>query len=629
MNLQFNVRFNFSIVIFIFFLFVLSNYVIAQEIKLSEWKEPAGMHSTVLSLGLGETDRRGFGNYSPNERIFFDEVLPSFFKRTIVLDSLSGDRGIKWIFSGPREGFYIELHENRLYFCRYYYDSFGFNLNQEKLPRFPKLEYNKIEIVADKLIKAITVELNYKLKLIVSINGKDIINQTIIEDIRRNQIHLTGKEGSLSARLLTPETIDEKVKVNSNITYQQMLEWGGLGIPTAYRQLSEEGKTKWWQYISEYNLLCQREYPVGGLLNPNLNNWDNVSYAKAHYYGDNFPNGEISDFEYNRKIQELGGFVMFEFWDFPRWIGDNEKEYARAIVGYCREALKKAGSVPRIVGIQNEVDMPEDRIKRFVPELRKALDEAGFKYIKIHMGNASSLRNALLRVNKYTSNPEIWKCIDYSASNMYDYQLCFDNPDAFDSTLIAWNGKVNSRPFISTELCINDDRYQVDSYRIALAMGQLYNKNLTLANAVLICYCWSILNIEQVSFGATRSLFVVSPENGFVPVPSSNQLRVFGAYSRRIKEGMYRVETKNSMDDLKMVAFKGDNNLATIVILNRSLNPVNLEIEWKNISFSEMEIVDPYSPNIVKPFSGNSVKVEPGSIITITNVPLNKSRISN
>src|ERR1035437_1744087 len=106
MNLQFNVRFNFSIVIFIFFLFVLSNYVIAQEIKLSEWKEPAGMHSTVLSLGLGETDRRGFGNYSPNERIFFDEVLPSFFKRTIVLDSLSDDRGIKWIFSGPREGFY-------------------------------------------------------------------------------------------------------------------------------------------------------------------------------------------------------------------------------------------------------------------------------------------------------------------------------------------------------------------------------------------------------------------------------------------------------------------------------------------------------------------------------------------
>lgn len=591
---------------------------------LPEWKEPEGMESAVLKLGFGESNRAGWGHYSPNERAFFNDVLPSIFKHTLVIDSITGDRGIKWIFTGPREGFYIELNGNKLLFCRKYYDSFGYNYQKEELPRYPGFEHGRVEIVADKPIKAVTVEATYKLALLVSVNGQEVVNQPISSDIRRNQIHLTGNDGTLSGRILTPETLEEKIEVNAEITYQQMLGWGGIGTPTAYHQLSKAGKEMWWQYIREYNLLCQREYPVGGQLHYNLDNWDSLQYAKAHYYGDNFPNGEVSDFEYNRKIQELGGFVMFEFWDFPRWIGNNEKEYAWAMVGYCREAVKRTGKAPRIVGIQNEIDMPEANIKRFVPELRKALDGAGFKDVKIHMANATSVEVALKRVNKYTNNPDVWEQIDYGATNMYDYQSCFDKPDRFDSTLMVWNGKVSTRPFLSTELCINDSRYQTDSYRVALAMGQLYHKNLTLANAVLIAYCWTILNNEQASFDATRSLFAVSPEQGFIPVTSGNQLRVFGAYSRRIKEGMFRVGTKNTNKDIEVVAFKGENNSATMVVLNRSINPVNLEIDWGNVNFSEMETVDPYSPNLVRPFSGNKVTVGPGAIVTLTNVLLNK-----
>lgn len=595
----------------------------SQNVILPVWKEPRGMTANPLLLGFGETKREGWGKYSPNERAFFNEVLPSVFKRVLALDSISGDRGIKWIFTGPREGFYIELFQNKLDFSRQYYDSFGFNLNKEIIDKYPYSENSKITIIADKQIKAISVEINYKLELKILLNGKEVISQTIIEDIRRNQIHLTGDEGSLTARMLQPETIEEKVKVNQEVTFQQMLGWGGIGTPTAHKELSEEGKTMWWKYIREFNLLCQREYPVGSLLKKDLTNYDDLSFAKAHYYGDNFPNGEVSDFEYNRKIQEFGGFVMFEFWDFPGWIDDNENEYVRAMVGYCIQALEKTGMAPRIVGIQNEIDMPEDQIKRFVPELRKALDKAGFKEVKIHMANASNVKNALKRVNKYTENPEVWDCIDYAATNMYDYQSFFTNPDGFDPVLVKWNSKINSRPFLSTELCINDKKYQTDSYRLALTMGQLYDKNLTLTNAVLIAYCWTILNIEQPSFGATRSLFISSPEKGFVPVPSSNQLRIFGAYSRRVKEGMIRVETKNNNNELKIVAFKGKNNLGTMVILNRSANPVNLEIDWRGIVFSEMETVDPYSPNIVMQFKGNKVKVEPGAFVTVTNVPLN------
>ncbi len=163
--------------------------------------------------------------------------------------------------------------------------------------------------------------------------------------------------------------------------------------------------------------------------------------------------------------------------------------------------------------------MPQERIEHFVTTLRNALDAKGFKNVKLHMSNASTVKTAFKRVHKYIGNKKVWYLIDYSATNMYDYQPHFTNPDGFDSTLIASNNKINSRTFLSTELCMNDSKYQEDSYRLAF-----------------IAYCWLLLNVEWPSFGATRSLFVSSPENGFMPVPSSNGLRVFGAWSRRLKE---------------------------------------------------------------------------------------------
>ena len=293
------------------------------------------------------------------------------------------------------------------------------------------------------------------------------------------------------------------------------------------------------------------------------------------------------------------------------------------MVDYCKEAKKKTGKAPRIVGVLNEVNMSEEDIKKFVPALRKALDETGFSDVKIHMANAGNVAQALKRAPNYTQNPEVWKSIDYSASNKYDYQTYFTNPDGYDSTLIKWHQEIK-RPFLAVEICTNDAKYQTISYRLALAMGQLYQKNLALANSVLIGYCWNLINIEQPSFGQTRSLFVASPEQGFIAIPSSDQLRVFGAYSRRIKEGISRIETESSNKDLKVVAFKGTGNSATMVILSRSINPVELKINWANVEFSEMELTDPYSPNLVKPFRGKEVLVEPGAFFTITNVPLNK-----
>lgn len=593
-----------------------------QQIDLPIWKEPKGVVATEFFLGYGKIVRSGWGNYSPNERKYFSKVLPALFKRTLVLDSITGDRGLKWIFTGPREGFYVIVKNNKIEFYKQYYDSYGFNIGKTNLPIYPQSDADTISLISNRPVKAITVEMNYKFGLNIYLNGKEVIHQIFIEDIRRNQIHLTGNEGTLVARILQPKALEASVSVNPGKIYQKMLGWGGTTAPTAYNELSDAGKAMWWKYIKEYNLLCQREYPVGGELNYNLDNWDSLNYAKAHYYGDNFPDGEMSDFGYNKRIQNLGGFVIFEFWDFPNWIGDNTKEYTRAIIGYCREAVKKTGKAPQIVGIQNEIDMSEELIKKFVPALRKALDESGFAKVKIHMANAGNIGLALERASKYTRNRSVWNSIDYSASNEYDYQTYFTNPDGYDSILSQWHNQVN-RPFLAVEVCVNNTKYQTDSYRVALAMGQLYQKNLTIADAKLIGYCWNLINIEQPSFGETRSLFVTSLQNGFIPVPSSDQLRVFGAYSRRIKAGMTRIETESSNKGLKIVAFKGENGLATMVVLNRSLHPINLKINWANVEFTEMEITDPYSPNLVKTFKGKDVMVESGAFVTLTNVPLN------
>ena len=193
----------------------------------------------------------------------------------------------------------------------------------------------------------------------------------------------------------------------------------------------------------------------------------------------------------------------------------------------------------------------------------------------------------------------------------------------------TWHAKVSDKPFISTELCINKDAYQVDSYRIALTMGQLYHKNLTLMDAAMICYCFTILNTEQPSFGYTRSLFVSDPELGSIPRPSSNQLRVFGAYSRRVKEGMVRQEAGSSHPDVLVTAFKKDGK-ATLVICNRSTTPLTPELDWPNVSFDTMEITDPYNQNTIQPVKVDGagklkhITIPPGAIVTLTSVPLNR-----
>jgi hypothetical protein len=259
--------------------------------------------------------------------------------------------------------------------------------------------------------------------------------------------------------------------------------------------------------------------------------------------------------------------------------------------------------------------------------LRRALDEAGFQSVKIHMSDSGSIGDGTRRAGVFRANAEVWDAIDYTATHQYDYQRYFHDPDGFDELIQGWlKAAGDEKPFLSTELCVNSPNYQVPAYRLAFSMGQIYHKNLTMLDAAAICYCWTILNVQQPSYGWTRSLCVPDPSEGHVPVPSSHQLRVFGAFSRRIREGMRRIEAKSSDADLLVSAFSGDKGEMTIVALNRSASPFELETPDSVPALPFVEIADPYHENEVLSVSRSSergrITIEPGSIVTLSNVPL-------
>jgi O-glycosyl hydrolase len=595
--------------------------------SLPQWQAPGDVQSTPFEIGGGKGEFHAWGR-SKDRRIFFNEFLPALFERTIELDGLGPGGELQWIFTGRHGGFTITMDPNRVSLRRRFYDSPAFYEIEKSVTRHPEGRAPAVTAAYQGRLSAVTVKMDYKLGLSVALNGRTVLYEDCLFDLSRHQLRLTKGEKEIRGTMLRPKPESVSIRADPAKRHQTMMGFGGIATPTAYAQLSTEGKRKWWKLLSEYNLLIQREYPIGRRLNQRMDNWDVLNDATPHYYGDNFPDGEISDFNYIKKFRRLGGKVWFEFWALPPWVGDDVEKYAEAMVRYCQVSEERAGAPPDVVGIQNEVDQPAEMFQQMTLSLRRRLDEAGFKSVRIHMSDSGSVAGGVKRAEKFRASNEAWAAIDYSATHMYDYQGFFTNPDGFDARMMQWKKLTADKPFLSTELCINNNKYQWPTYRVALTMGQLYHKNLVLTDAVAICYCWTLLNVVQPSYGWTRSLCVPDASDGFVPVASSNQLRVFGAYSRRIREGMVRVEAETDADDLLVSAFAGKDHAGTMVILNRSMKPRRLHVRWPGVTFTQMELVDPYHKNDVQKApathadGATEVTIEPGALITLTNVPL-------
>jgi hypothetical protein len=373
-------------------------------------------------------------------------------------------------------------------------------------------------------------------------------------------------------------------------------------------------------------------------LKDDLSNLEDLRGATPHYYGDNFPNGEVSSFDYSRHILALGGEVIYEMWALPSWATEaytaagkpiidawgkqvrtaaKPDEYARIVVGYCRLAKERTGATPVIVGIQNEVEQPPEVFTQMALTLRRELDKAGFHAVKIHMADASYVYLGAGRAHELQKSAQGWAAIDYTATHEYDYQEFLANPDMFDERLRAMNAASVGKPFLATEICINDPHYQEPSYRIALNVAQLYQKNLTELDATALMYCWLLLDVEEPTFGGSRSLLVPDRTHGEIPVASSFELRILGAFSRHVMKGMKRVETASSNPDLLTSAFE-DGSKATVIVLNRSTEPQKIDVQWAGRRWTEIERTSLTSENEASASLPKDIVVQPGEIVTLS-----------
>jgi O-glycosyl hydrolase len=572
-------------------------------------------------------------------RTYFNEQLPALFSRTLTLDTAVPEKGtLTWIFTGPRAGLTIELTPNKLRLYQRFYDSSALT--------------GKTGIIHDDAReftgtpRTLAVTLDSHLNVTVLLNNTAIITQPCVFDVVRHQLMFTAprKEHiTLSGALLSNPTANATITVNPAEKHQTMIGFGGSpSIPT-YAEMSDAGKKQYWDILRRYNLLIDREYPMGAQLKPDLSNFDNLADATPHYYGDNFPNGEVSDFNYSKQALALGGEVVYEMWALPTWatqpytpkgepIIDAWKkpvltaakidEYTRIIVTYCRVAQQRTGHPPAIVGIQNEAEQPHEVFQQMVIALRQALDKAGFQSVKIHMADAPYMYMGTDRVKVLQQDPAAWHDIDYTAVHEYDYQRYFTDPDKYDSFMAEMRAASQGKPFIATEICLNDGKYQEPSYRIALNVGQLYQKNLTILDAESLMYCWLILDTEQPNFGGSRSLLIPDKANSYAPIASSFQLRVLGAFSRHVLKGMQRVAATSSNPDLLTTAF-ADATHSTLIVLNRSTTPQRLTVDWTGAHWTELERTSQTSANATSPLHPGDLVISPGEIVTLSNFSAN------
>lgn len=584
----------------------------------------------------------GPGWSRPDEiaRAYFHEDLPALFSRTLALSGDVPARGtLSWIFTGTHAGFTVELTPSKVRLTQRFYDSSALYAGQgnypQKIVREDEQQYTGA-------VRTITVISDSHLSVHVLLNGVELIKQACDFDVTRHQLMFSAPRNqhlTLAGELLAEPIGEAAVHITPEDKHQTMLGFGGSPSVPAYAELSEEGKKQYWEILRRYNLLLDREYPMGSELKQDLSNLADIRDATPHYYGDNFPNGEVSDFDYSKHVIALGGSVIYELWALPPWatqaytnVGKpildawgkpvkkaaKPEEYARIVVGFCRMLQERTRSAPAIVGLENEVEQPPEVFDAMAVTLRQELDKAGFKSVKIHMADASYMYLGVDRAKALRQDSAAWQAIDYTAAHEYDYQEFLANPDMYDGRMMAMHEASSGKVFLATEICINDPHYQEPSYRIALNVGQLYQKNLTELDAAALMYCWMLLDVEQPSFGGSRSLLVPDRTRGYVPVASSFELRVLGAYSRHVLKGMTRVGSSSDNPDLLTAAFEGDGR-ATLVVLNRSTEAQRLRVAWAGARWTQVERTSQTLENADSTVVPSELVVQPGEILTLSN----------
>ncbi|SEG02005.1 O-Glycosyl hydrolase [Bryocella elongata] len=588
---------------------------------------------------------KGPGWTRPDEiaRVYFPEPLPAFFTRTLELDAPIPDGGsLEWIFTGPHAGFTVTLTPTTVRLNERYYNSVALS-DGGTYPSKTIAEESRAYTGA---ARSLRVVVDSHLSVNVQLNGETILTAHLVFDLTRHQLMYRAPRTHhdvVTGHLLKPEIAQATLTVHPEEHRQTMLGFGGSPSVPAYAGLSAAGKRQYWEMMKRYNLLLDREYPMGTELKRDLSNIDTLADATPHYYGDNFPNGEVSDFDYSKHALALGGEVIYEMWALPTWAivpwkpapGQPEvmdawnryvreaadpDVYAKIVVGYCKALKAHTGAAPAIVGVQNEVEQPPEIFAKMTTTLRRELDAAGFTSTQIHMADAPYVSMAIGRVNDLKRDAAAWKATDYVTAHQYDYQGFLANPDLYDARLKKLHDASPDKAFLATEICLNDGNAQEPSYRLAFQVGQLYHKDLVELDAEALMYCWLLLDVEQPTFGGSRSLLVPDRTHGDVPVASSFQLRVMGAFSRHVRKGMKRVDVATGDADVMATAFVGADHAATLVVMNRSTKPTTLHLDWAQAPvFRTLERTSTYADNQVETITSlERLVIAPGEILTLT-----------
>jgi hypothetical protein len=525
--------------------------------------------------------------------VFFPDYLPAFFTRTLVLDDQTLPAGsyLQWRLTGPDASLVLRLLSNELIVYLEFHDSMGFSTECEIFapdiwqgPKHPSCIRYERRVHLQQPAQAITLSVDRSLTARVDWGSADCLSLPCTCDLLRSQLNLIG-EGWVKGYLRSPDLRSVVVTIDPEQRFQTIRGFGGIMSAPAWRQLSAEGKQQWLRIVRENNWLIQREYPTGSELKQSMDNWDCAADAMPHYYGDNFPNGESSDFEYNRAVQELGGEVWFEFWLYPPWVQKHSNdEYQRvdagkfvdAVLAYCETAVAKTGKPPAIVGIQNEISPSEEDLASMVPLLRQRLDLAGFHGTKIHMANCSSLRGGFEFLRRVKIYPEVWRCIDCLAVNEYDAQGNVGSLERYAEELKRFAALGEGREVLSPEISLPQPRFQGSGYRLAAMMAELFHYNMVDFEATALCYCWTLLDTEQPNYEATRSLYGLAKCDDFTPSPKGRIARTFNAFSKSLPKGSVRMAAACEASDLLVSAWLLPDGQQRLIAFNRGTTPLRL-----------------------------------------------------
>jgi hypothetical protein len=105
---------------------------------------------------------------------------------------------------------------------------------------------------------------------------------------------------------------------------------------------------------------------------------------------------------------------------------------------------------------------------------------------------------------------------------------------------------------------------------------------------------------------------------GWIPVPSSFELRVLGAYSRHILQGMKRIGVTSSDPNLLTTAFKNGKD-ETLVMVNRGTTPRKITVSGAAHQWVQMERTGVEQVNEVSAVPSQIV-VEPGEIVALSTI---------